>query len=258
MTKHRSKAAARPRRSGSSFLAGLGAVGTSLALAVLLAPGQAAADAVAPVAPASAADSQGPEFLARVDHEVVRRQANGITRIERWQETMARAGRTVWIERILPARAGLAGHEGHAARGDHDHPDDHGHSGDHDHSSDHHHSDDHDHSNDRGHAGHAHHDQAIRGHGHRHFDGDAAARWLIDKSDGWTHRVLWSDALQLALQIDSRRDDGTLTRSVRVELAAAATEAPATEAPAARALPQAWPWQRLAGYERRRYDEYLD
>ena len=312
-----------PSTSPARPLAGRLAVAASLALAVLLAPGPAGADEVAPVPSAPAAASQGPEFLARVDHEVVRRQANGVTRIERWQETMARAGRTVWIERILPARASLAGHEGHAAKGDHDRSGDHGHAGDHDHPGDRHHSDDHDHSNDRSDASHAHHDQAIRGHGHRHFDGDAAARWieqaddgkvtlalvdrndraivsipraefrtmgfdgrfegsaslvpaaviatmspdptatpattpvaarwLLDRSDGWTHRVLWSDALQLALQIDSRRDDGSLTRSVRVELAA-----PVAGASVALALPQAWPWQELAGYERRRYDEYLD
>lgn len=329
MTKRRSDPAAGPRPVGGGSLCtplarplpARRAVGASLALAAaLLTPGQAAADEVAAVASASGARAQGAEFLARVDHEVVRRQANGVTRIERWQETMARAGRTVWIERILPGRTGPAGTDGAVAKDDHDHSDDHGHSGSHGNSAHHGQPDAHDHSNDRGHSRH---DQAIRGHGHRHFDGDAAARWieqagdgkvtlalvdrneraivsipraefrtmgfdgrfegsaslvpaaviatmspdpaavpvttpvaarwLIDQSDGWFHRVLWSDALQLALRIDSRRDDGSLTRSVRVELAA-----PASGASAAPALPQAWPWQQLSGYERRRYDEYLD
>lgn len=230
-----------------------------------------------PATPAATAPVDGvsmPAFLAHVEHEIVRVQANGITRIERWQDVLARDGRTVWVERILPAASGHDGQRGQ----------------------------------EEGHRGHGHrhfdgdsaarwvtlgtdatvslslvdrHDRVVvsippaefRTLG---FDGrfDAAAslvppsviatmapdpdraavespvagRWLLDRSDGWVHHVLWSDALQLALQIDSRRDDGTLTRTVRVRV----------EAPEQARPDSSRPWRALNGYERRRYDEYLD
>lgn len=302
------------RRTEAGALATLIALGTGLAVA--------SERAGAPTPPAAAAANEAAAFLIRVDHEVVRQLANGVTRIERWQETLARAGQTVWIERILPGAGGgdtanSHGHDDGHDHGPHQGHDSHGHE-DHGHGSRGHvspgtaaaaRSDGGD--RDQAAAG-----QAYRGHGHRHFDSDAAARWIgqgadgkvtlnlvdrkdraiisipraefrtlgfdgrfdgsaslvpasvvatmtvdpaaapvttpvkarwfVEASDGWIHRVLWSDAWQLALQIESRRDDGSVVRTVRVDPATTTTS------------PQVWPWQDLAGYERRRYDEYLD
>ena len=333
------------RRTEAGALAALIAVGAGLAVAseqdalpspaAAQARGAATALAATPHEPSGSAPlaAEGPPaFLVRVEHEVVRQLANGVTRIERWQETLARTGQTVWIERILPDPAGAGGASGH----DHGQGQGQGHGHGHDHPA-------HDHGPDHGHGArgaddahaprkHSHEgdrrDQATsgaaageanpayRGHGHRHFDGDAAARWIeqgadgkvtlnlvdrkdhaiisipraefrtlgfdgrfdasaslvpasvvatmtvdpaaapvtspvnarwyVDASDGWVHRVLWSDAWQLALRIDSRRDDGSLVRTVRVDPASTTTR------------PDIWPWQDLTGFERRRYDEYLD
>ena len=274
-----------------------------MALGFAAAAGAAPEFGPAPTEPA-------PRFSARVQHEIVRVQANGITRIERWQENMVRDGDTVWVERIRP---GLAAHGAADDAHDHDHGDGHAHGEGH--------ADGHDHDRsqqqepaaagrDAG-AADAAASTAHKGHGHRHFDGDAAARWIerqgpsavtlslvdrgdrvvvsipqaefrtmgfdgrfdaaaslvppaviaamrpeadaaagatsrwfVDHSDGWVHRVLWSDRLQLALQIDSRREDGSLSRQVSVALD-----------PAQAAQP---PWAALAGFESKRYDEYLD
>lgn len=308
------------RRTEAGALAALIAVGAGLAVASeqdalpspAAAPARGAATALAatPHEPSGAAPlaAEGPPaFLVRVEHEVVRQLANGVTRIERWQETLARTGQTVWIERILPDPAGAG------AASDHDHGQEQVHG--HDHPA-HDHGPDHGHGHGHGARGAGEANPAYRGHGHRHFDGDAAARWIeqgadgkvtlnlvdrkdhaiisipraefrtlgfdgrfdasaslvpasvvatmtldpaaapvtspvnarwyVDASDGWVHRVLWSDAWQLALRIDSRRDDGSLVRTVRVDPASTTSR------------PGVWPWQDLAGFERRRYDEYLD
>lgn len=287
-------------------------IGIALAAALVLAPGLAPGPtrAEAPAMPAVA-------FVAHVSHEVVRRQADGITRIERWEDLIARDGDTVWVERALPPALGAAGSndDGHHQRHGHGHG--HGHWHGHGH--------DHEHGEDEDSAA-----AAYRGHGHRHFNGDAAARWierghdgrlslfLVDRRDrvvvsipraefgtvgfdgrfdtaaslvpasviatmaidetvppvttplaarwyserrdGWVHRVLWAEAAELALAIDSRREDGSLTRSVRVELDAVPGPAGPVTAGSERASSpaDARPWQALAGYEHRRYDEYLD
>lgn len=75
--------------------------------------------------------------------------------------------------------------------------------------------------------------------------GTAGGQWRSERNQGWSHRVLWSQAEQLALRVDSRRDDGSVRRTVTVRLQPAASGLPA-------------PWQSLAGYASKHYDEYMD
>ncbi len=71
------------------------------------------------------------------------------------------------------------------------------------------------------------------------------ARWRVQKVGDWTHRVLWSDAQQLALRIESRRADGSFERTV-----VATPQAPRAAA--------ALPWRDLTSYTTRQYDDFLD
>jgi hypothetical protein len=73
----------------------------------------------------------------------------------------------------------------------------------------------------------------------------AAGQWRSERNQGWTHRVRWSEAKQIALRTESRRDDGSFTRRVTVTLRPVAAGAAA-------------PWDALAGYQLRQYDEYMD
>ncbi len=78
-------------------------------------------------------------------------------------------------------------------------------------------------------------------------DGPAtpAGQWRVERSQGWSHRVLWSEANQLAMQVESKRDDGSVSRRVSVQLRPPAAGAAA-------------PWDSLADYRTRQYDEYMD
>lgn len=71
------------------------------------------------------------------------------------------------------------------------------------------------------------------------------SRWLGDHGGGWTHRVLWSDAREIALHIESSRDDGSFRRTVSVVLQPVAS---------GRLLP----WRDLASYTQREYDDFMD
>ena len=71
------------------------------------------------------------------------------------------------------------------------------------------------------------------------------SRWLGDHGDGWTHRVLWSDARAIALHIDSARDDGSFRRTVSVVLQPVA---------GGRSLP----WRDLGSYTQKEYDDFMD
>jgi hypothetical protein len=68
------------------------------------------------------------------------------------------------------------------------------------------------------------------------------ARWRTERAGGWSHRVLWSDARQLALRVESQRDDGSVRRIVSVTPAA----------------PGALPWAGIAGYTQKEYDDFMD
>jgi len=74
----------------------------------------------------------------------------------------------------------------------------------------------------------------------------ADGQWYGERNQGWSHRVLWSDTAQLALRVESQRDDGTLQRKVTVRLL------PATS------VRGPLPWQSLAGYTPKSYDEFMD
>ncbi|CAN5387379.1 hypothetical protein BH10PSE17_BH10PSE17_31380 [soil metagenome] len=200
---------------------------------------------------------------AVVDYEVRQVTSSGVTRVERWQERLVRRDDVVWIERVLPAGSSRAHDEESSAE----------------------------------HIGHKHFNgetaarwitrspdgkldvqfvdrehQVIVAipraeYGTVGFDGsfdgagsivppaaahamrrsrDAAtadAQWLVDRRNGWTHRVLWSESRQLALRVESRRDDGAAERKVSVRTVAAGAKAP---------------WQQLQGYEQKRYDDFGD
>ena len=225
------------------------------ALAVIGASAGANTPAAAPAAPA-------PDVEAIVSYETRHVMSSGITRVDTWQERLVRRGDQVWTERILPAAV-------------QDHDDDH--------------------------------DKKPEHIGHKHFNGDTAARWLrlqadgkvdvkyvdrehravvaipraeygtvgfdgswaaaanivpamlaksmkagsssgeaqwrTDRRDGWSHRVLWSESRQLAMKVESVRDDGTVRRLVTVQLKPVAAKAP---------------WDLLAGYAQKRYDDFMD
>lgn len=205
---------------------------------------------------AKAADA--PALAARVHYETRQVLSSGITRVDRWDERLVRQGDTVWVERIVPANA----HHDHDEQGGHKHLDveiaprwvekdaqgrtnlrliD------------------------------REHNYVVSvpaaEYGAVSFDGrwDTAAclvppalarkmavqasgapegaSWRVQKAQGWTHKVLWADAKQIALRIESERDDGSFSRKVTVELTP---------------TPGAAPWHALQRYENREYDDYLD
>ncbi len=216
---------------------------------------------IAGIATAQAAPPRASDLDAIVTHETRHVMANGVTRTDTWQERIVRRGETVWVERAMPtARPSkhddetAAEHIGHRhfnaemsarwlSRGadgsvtlklvDREH-------------------------------------QAVVAvpraeFGTVGFDGrfDAAASVLpasavhamkagavsdqgqsfSDRSDGWSHRVLWSEARQLAMRVESQRDDGSVRRVVSVRLM-----------PAAAALP----WAGLQGFAAKHYDDFMD
>jgi hypothetical protein len=215
---------------------------------------------LAGTATAQAASPRAPDLDAIVSHETRHVMANGVTRTDTWQERIVRRGETVWLERAMPAaRSGkhddetATEHIGHrhfnadtsarwlsrSADGsvtlklvDREH-------------------------------------QAVVAvpraeFGTVGFDGrfDAAAsvlptsavrsmkagavndqgQWFSDRSDGWSHRVLWSEARQLAMRVESQRDDGSVKRVVSVRLMPAA----------------ALPWAGLQGFAAKHYDDFMD
>lgn len=222
----------------------------------------AAGPAVTPTQPTLTA--KWTDVDAIVSYETRQLTTAGVTRIETWQERLVRRGDQVWTERVLPAavesvhaRETVAEHHGHK---------------------------------------HLNADTSARWlslgakgavglklvdrenkvvvdvpaaeFGSVSFDGryDAAAtivppsivktmkaegapssagQWRSERNQGWSHRVLWSDEQQLALRVESRRDDGTIERKVSVKLVPPRPG-------------QAVPWQALAGYTPKHYDEYMD
>ena len=72
--------------------------------------------------------------------------------------------------------------------------------------------------------------------------GTKEGQWLTDHSQGWSHKVLWSASRQLALRVESTRDDGSVQRLVTVQLL------PAKLAP----------WSQLTEYTPKQYDDFMD
>ena len=201
-----------------------------------------------------------PDVDALITYETRQLTAAGVARTERWQERLMRRGNTVWTERVLPAGA-AALHAGETPSA---------------------------------HAGHKHFDfdsaarvvQREAGrqlrlrfvdrehrvvvsvpkaeYGAVGFDGDWAAAafivppsviermgaaaeggWRVEKAKGWSHRVRWSEAQQLPLRVESQRDDGSVRRVVTI--------APSRVSKAA-----VVPWDGLASYTQKDYDDFMD
>jgi hypothetical protein len=202
--------------------------------------------------PAAAA----PDIDAIVSHETRQVLASGVTRVDTWQERFVRRGDEVWSERVLSKATGAA--HAHESGGEHI---------------------GHRHFNgdtsarwlrrlpsgelelrfvDREHQAVV--DVPKAEFGTVGFDGRfdgaasivppaavremkaAAGGWRVDRSDGWSHRVMWSAARRLAMKVESRRDDGSLRRVVSVRLVPPAPP----------------PWQALGGYAQKRYDDFMD
>ena len=72
--------------------------------------------------------------------------------------------------------------------------------------------------------------------------GSKEGQWLTDRGQGWSHKVLWSASRQLAMRVESTRDDGSVQRRVTVQLM------PATLAP----------WSQLSEYTPKQYDDFMD
>ena len=70
-------------------------------------------------------------------------------------------------------------------------------------------------------------------------------QWFTDRSQGWSHRVLWSESRQLAMRVESQRDDGSIRRVVAVQLQPVVAGRPA-------------PWSQLASYTSKNYDDFMD
>lgn len=203
---------------------------------------------------ASAAQASAPDLDAVVSYETQQRLASGITRTERWQERLSRQGERVWSERLgAQAHAHEAGGHAHF---DFD-------------------------SAARWLERQANGEVQLR-FVDRHqrqvvsvpkaewsavsFDGrwDAAAHlvppslitqmkpleraatdgvWKEQRDKGWTHRVLWSEARQVALRIESSKDDGSFRRVVVLTPTATSSRAP---------------WTGLERFEQKVYDDFLD
>jgi hypothetical protein len=205
---------------------------------------------------ASAASAALPDLDAVVVYETQQRLASGVTRTERWQERLSRQGDKVWTERLAPAGTPHE-HEGP----DHKHFD----------------FDTAARLVERSGAGELQLRFVDRSHrrvvsvpkaeyGAVNFDGrwDAAAHlvppgliaqmkllerhaadgvWREQRAEGWTHRVLWSEARQVALRIESSRDDGSSRRVVVLT----------PSSPGARK-----PWTGIEQFEQKTYDDFLD
>lgn len=74
-------------------------------------------------------------------------------------------------------------------------------------------------------------------------NGPNGAVWRKERDKEWSHRVLWSQAKQVALRVESRKVDGTFSRTVTVT--------PSTRG-------GTLPWAVLAKYEKKDYDDYQD
>lgn len=214
---------------------------------------------------ASATTATAPELDARVSHETRQVMASGVTRVDIWQERLVRRGNQVWTERIRPAAAhDVHAHGAEPAQAEH---------------IGHRHFDADTSARwltlasggkvevrfvDRAHRIVV--DVPSAEFGTVGFDGryDAAAsivppsvlatmkpgartasgeRWYTDRSAGWSHRVLWSEARQIALRVESERDDRSMRRVVVVQPQVTA---------------KVTPWSALGGYTPKHYDDFMD
>lgn len=242
----------------------VGAAALRVAATLAVVAAAAAAAAATPVA----ASIPMIDLEARVSYETRQVMSSGVTRVDTWQEHLVRRGNQVWIERILapvshagPARKTDAEHAGQrhfnaetSARWltlkpdgqvevrfvDREHrvvvnvP--------------------------RAEFGTVGFDGRFEGAASivplsvaramtpakaRRGGGPTGGRWLTDRSQGWSHKVLWSASRQLAMRVESSRDDGSVQRRVSVQWL---PTAPGKLAP----------WSRLTEYTLKQYDDFMD
>ena len=67
--------------------------------------------------------------------------------------------------------------------------------------------------------------------------------WVREKKAGWSHQVMWSDARQIALQVQSHSLDGAVSRAVSV--------APTRASPSL-------PWLKVQAFEQKTFEDFLD
>lgn len=215
---------------------------------------------------AARAAAPSPDIDALVSYETRQVMASGVTRVDSWQERLVRRGNQVWTERVLPP-ASATGHERESEAEHLGHKHFNGETAAH--------------WLTLGVDGKVEVKYVDREHkavvsipraefGTVGFDGsfDAAASivpesiamamkpvargaatngalWRTDRSNGWSHRVLWSTANRLAMKVESQRDDGSVRRVVSVQIQ------PSRNA-------QAAPWGQLGDYVQKRYDDFMD
>jgi hypothetical protein len=73
----------------------------------------------------------------------------------------------------------------------------------------------------------------------------ADTEWHAEQRRGWYNRVLWSKRLQVALLVESGKDDGSVSRRTTVTVLPATAEA-------------ALPWKHLDQYTRKEFDDFMD
>ena len=224
--------------------------------------------ALATPAAVAVAAGVGSDLSAIVSYENRLVLTSGVTRIDTWQERLVRRDGQVWIERVLPAaKSATAEHESPEEHADHI-----GHR--------HFNAETAARWLTRGANG----EPQLKFVDHVHkavisipraeygtvgFDGsfDAAAsivpaalvhrmkaigsgaggdmQWHSERGDGWSYRVLWSERQQLAMRVESRRIDGSASRTISVRLVPRDAIVPA-------------PWTRVTSYAQKQYDDYMD
>ena len=206
----------------------------------------------------AAAPVQAPDVDALVTYETQQVTSAGVTRSERWQERLVRRGDAVWSARVLPAGvAALHVNESAAEHAGHKHFD----------------FDSAARLVERTPNGELRLRFVDRGrkvvvnvpkaeYGAVGFDGswDAAAYivplgvvermgaaaadgWRAAKAKGWSHKLRWSAVQQLPLRVESRRDDGSVTRVVTV-----------TPMDASGSVP----WKGIDALAQKDYDDFMD
>lgn len=199
-----------------------------------------------------------PDIDALVTYETQQVTSAGVTRTERWQERMVRRGEAVWTARVLPAGVAALHANERVAK-----PDGHKHF-------------DFDRAarlvertpNGELRLRFVDRDQKVvvsvpkTEYGAVGFDGDwdaaacivpptvvsgmravAADGWRTEKAKGWSHKLRWSAAQQVPLRIESRRDDGSVTRVVTVTPTATSA---------------ALPWSGIDAFAQKEYDDFMD
>ena len=207
---------------------------------------------------AAAVRAAVPDVDALVTYETQQLTSAGVMRTERWQERLVRRGDAVWTARVLPAGvAALHANESPAEHAGHKHFD----------------FDSAARLVERMPNG----ELRLRFVDRQHkvvvsvpkaeygavgFDGNwEAAAYIVpptvvarmsgagpdgsraEKAKGWSHKLRWSATQQVPVRVESRRDDGSITRVVTVTPVAASA---------------ALPWNGIDAFAQKDYDDFMD